>query len=356
LPAAVAAIAVVTGNVVGCRSQADVQPEVPEFSLQSASPLEEGDSATVHAIAADGAAVQPLQWQSSNTDIIDVSGGGELLARGPGTATVTASSGHQQASTVLTVKRLPLPDLYIVAHRGFAGVFPENTLVAVQGAFERGADAVEVDVAMARDRVPIIMHDDRIDRTTNGTGYVSDWTSTQLHELDACSKFGAQWKPCPVPLASEVLDAAKGRGRFLLHLKGPWPNGALDTLVALVRSKGLRRQAVVIDYSINTLAHVRQVDPALTVGLLTTPIVDTTVLHRLGNAVLLFYDSTVVATPQAALTDLRNDAMGRGNAIGSWTIYGMEKAKALRAKGAGWLITDVELSKETLAEIALPNN
>lgn len=346
----VAALLVSLAALCSC-SSADGPRSIGPITVDSVSTLSEGDSAQLEVSSLDQ--VEPT-WSSSDPNIVDVSSKGAVLARAPGIATITASAGNQVASVSVTVRHHQLPDLYVVAHRGFAGVFPENTLTAVRGAYDRGADAVEVDVMMPKDRVPIIMHDDRVDRTTNGTGLVSSFTSTQLHQLDACSKFGTQWAPCPVPLASEVMQAAKGRGRLLLHLKGPWPPGALDTLLALVRAQQIRHQTVVIDFDTVTLTHVRRIDPAITVGLLSTKLVDPIVLQRLGNAVILLYDSTFVAAPPANIALLRTQALDAGNSLGAWTIYGISRAKQLRASGSGWMITDVELPKDTLATVPLP--
>ena len=327
---------------------------VSAFTIDSVATLEEGDSAQLRLTTIDGSDVPQAQWTSSDPSVIEVLDAGSVLARGPGTAIVAVVAGSRSAQTQITVRRPPLPDLYVVAHRGFAGVFPENTLTAVNGAYDRGADAVEVDVMMARDRVPIIMHDDKVDRTTNGTGLVSSFTSDQLQQLDACTKFGSKWSPCPVPLAREVMEAAKDRGRLLLHLKGPWPAGAIDTLLRLVRSEGIRHQTVVIDFDTLTLKHVRRVDPGITVGLLTMGMVDPALMNRLGNAVALLYDSTFVSAPRAQIAALRSNALEQGNALGAWTIYGLMRAKQLRGSGAGWMITDVELSKDTLSLVPMP--
>lgn len=350
---AATAVMLVCAFILWSCTLADAPRTVGPISLDSISPLDEGDSAQLK-LTGESLNQVRANWSSSDRDIVDVSNTGALLARGAGVAIVTASAANQRASTSVIVRRHQLPDLYIVAHRGFAGVFPENTLTAVKGAYDRGADAVEVDVMMAKDRVPIIMHDDRVDRTTNGTGLVSSFTSAQLQQLDACSKFGAQWLPCPVPLATEVMQAARGRGRLLLHLKGPWPAGALDTLLELVRAEQIRRQTVVIDFDTITLSHVRHVDPAITVGLLSTTPVDPVILQRLEDAVVLLYDSTFVATSAGDIRVLRTQALAAGNSLGAWTIYGVARSKQLRSSGAGWLITDVELPKDSLAAIPIP--
>ena len=75
------------------------------------------------------------------------------------------------------------------AHRGGAGLFPENTLFAFEGALELGATALELDVRATRDGELVVLHDPTVDRTTNGTGPVSSFTLEQLKRLDAGYRF-----------------------------------------------------------------------------------------------------------------------------------------------------------------------
>ena len=71
------------------------------------------------------------------------------------------------------------------AHRGFSGKYPENTMLAFRKALECGADGIEMDVQLTKDGELVVIHDERVDRTTNGTGYVRDYTLDELRKLDA---------------------------------------------------------------------------------------------------------------------------------------------------------------------------
>ena len=75
----------------------------------------------------------------------------------------------------------------IYGHRGASGYAPENTLEAFRLAMDMGADGFELDVHLSRDGELIVIHDETVDRTTNGTGRVMDLTLAQLKELDACN-------------------------------------------------------------------------------------------------------------------------------------------------------------------------
>ena len=71
------------------------------------------------------------------------------------------------------------------AHRGYSGKYPENTMLAFRKAVEAGADGIELDVQLTKDGVPVIIHDELVDRTTDGKGLVKDMSLTQLRQLDA---------------------------------------------------------------------------------------------------------------------------------------------------------------------------
>ena len=98
-----------------------------------------------------------------------------------------------------------------IGHRGAAGHAPENTLRAIERAIAFGADLVELDVQRTADGHLVIMHDKRVDRTTNGTGYVREMTLDELRKLDAGN--GQR-----VPTLEEVIDLAKGRVGLMLEI------------------------------------------------------------------------------------------------------------------------------------------
>ena len=75
----------------------------------------------------------------------------------------------------------------VFGHRGFSGEYPENTMLAFQKAVEAGCEGIELDVQLTKDLVPVIMHDEKVDRTTDGNGYIYDLTYAELCKLD-CRK------------------------------------------------------------------------------------------------------------------------------------------------------------------------
>lgn len=137
----------------------------------------------------------------------------------------------------------PLQDVLVIAHRGNSAMAPENTLTAIEQAFAVGAQMVEVDVALTRDGVPVLMHDETIDRTTNGVGPVAKMTVEQIKELDAGSWKGGTYTGEPVPTLAEALQAARSKGRLLLD---PKDDGMGRAIARVLSSLDLPPDSVVL--------------------------------------------------------------------------------------------------------------
>jgi glycerophosphoryl diester phosphodiesterase len=111
---------------------------------------------------------------------------------------------------------------------------PENTLIAVNSAIELGVDMVEVDVRLTKDGVPILMHSDRVDHTTSGTGRVADLTWDEIRTLDAGSWRGTEFADQSVCSLEEVLESTVGRVALNLDIKEP--DAAEPAVMAAIRA------------------------------------------------------------------------------------------------------------------------
>jgi glycerophosphoryl diester phosphodiesterase len=112
-----------------------------------------------------------------------------------------------------------IKDFMVIGHRGNSSEAPENTLAAINEAFGVGAGMVEVDIHLSRDGVPVVVHDESVDRTTNGKGLVAQLTLAELKTLDAGFWKSPKYAGEKIPTLGEVLLAAKGKGLILLDLK-----------------------------------------------------------------------------------------------------------------------------------------
>ena len=120
-----------------------------------------------------------------------------------------------------------------VAHRGASGNYPENTLIAFQKALEIGVDEIELDLYLTKDNHLIIMHDSTVDRTTDGTGAISELTLAEIKALDAGGVFGEQFRGERVPTWEEALELVQGKVGLNVHLKeGGNPDGDYERKVA----------------------------------------------------------------------------------------------------------------------------
>jgi len=107
----------------------------------------------------------------------------------------------------------------VSAHRGFSKIAPENTMPALQAAFDAGADLVEIDVRMTADGALVLMHDAFVDRTTSGRGSVSALSLSEIRQLDAGGWFKRSYAGTLVPTLDEVLDWSRDRVALLIELK-----------------------------------------------------------------------------------------------------------------------------------------
>lgn len=160
--------------------------------------------------------------------------------------------------------REPEQTALTVAHRGDQVRAPENTLPAFEAAFEVGADLVEADVRLSRDREPVIIHDATLDRTTDGHGLVAARSLAELRRLDAGGWFDPRYRATPIPMLTELLDLLAeqpGRSRLMLELKGSWRAAEVSGMVEQIHERGLRDRVVVGSFSPVTLSFLLQAAP-----------------------------------------------------------------------------------------------
>ena len=116
----------------------------------------------------------------------------------------------------------------LIGHRGVKDLEPENTLQSISKAFELGLECVEVDVKISKDKIPVLIHDDNLERTTSGFGIVSNFTFEEIYQLDAGYFFYKHKTNIKVPKLSEVLKFIKKKQKFInIELK---PNKGLEVL------------------------------------------------------------------------------------------------------------------------------
>ncbi len=177
---------------------------------------------------------------------------------------------YQQGAVGFDLRRRPGEPPKLVAHRGASAIAPENTMASFERAWHDQADIVELDVRLSADGQAIIMHDARLERTTNGTGLVSERSVAELKQLDAGSWLGAEYAGEHIPTLREVLHWARGKVAMMLELKyelyGSFDPLLVPDVLAAIAEAEMMGQVVAISYQPRALVQLKVLMPALPAG------------------------------------------------------------------------------------------
>ena len=160
--------------------------------------------------------------------------------------------------------------ILIEAHRGDSTHAPPNTLAAFRRAVEMGAPCIELDVRPSRDGRLMVIHDEKVDRATNGCGVVCDMTAAELRCLDAGCRFAPAFAGEKIPLLDEVMALlAPTRTVLNIEIKSFPPSADVpEAVVALLRGAGREREYVVSSFDLPTLLRVREIAPEIALALI----------------------------------------------------------------------------------------
>lgn len=153
------------------------------------------------------------------------------------------------------------PELLCIAHRGAMGHAPENTLTSVREAIKRGATCIEIDAYYVDSHI-VIFHDDRLERTTNGTGYLSEQTFDDLRTLDAGD--GQQ-----IPTLEEICDLVDSQVCLNIELKGENTAKPVAELLTKLIGNGWDKETLLVSsFRHRELLEIKQLLPAIKIGAL----------------------------------------------------------------------------------------
>ncbi|TBL73957.1 glycerophosphodiester phosphodiesterase [Paenibacillus thalictri] len=149
-----------------------------------------------------------------------------------------------------------------IAHRGYPVKYPENTLSSFQAACDLSYTYVELDIQLSKDGVPVVMHDYTVDRMTDGTGMVRDFTLAELKGLRVKEQE-------TVPTLEEVLLLLKGKLNIMVELKqaGDLYPGLEEKTLELLRKTNTFDQAIIISFDHFSIARTRKLDQDVRLGL-----------------------------------------------------------------------------------------
>lgn len=258
------------------------------------------------------------------------------MAEGGGACARVGGEGRVEAA----MEWRDLPGTVILAHRGASRAAPENTLAAFALALTQGADGIEFDVHATADGHLVVIHDDAVDRTTNGSGPVARLTLAQVRSLDAGGWFDPRFAGEKVPLLEEVLELARGHLLVDIELKAP---GIEAQVVKAVRRHRMEPSVVVSSFSPEAISAVKGIAPEIPVGLLS--------LNRDPSVALSLGVQVFLPAVDALSRDLVEVCHRHGISLVTWTTLTEEHVrKAVRLGVDGVIADDPAMARRVLEE------
>lgn len=202
--------------------------------------------------------------------------------------------------------------IFVVGHRGVPSLAPENTLPSFLKAIELGIDFIELDVRFTKDKKIVIMHDPFVDRTTNGSGRVSELNFEDIRRLDAGGWYSEEYRGVKVPEFEEVLNAISGKIGLIIHIK---EDGLEKPVVDLLEKYNVVNKSMVLSYPWNIIKRVKELNPYITtIGDLLNP-----TKEELFKAIL-FYANIVSIHKDKLNKNFVRLCHSRGILVNTWTI------------------------------------
>ncbi len=152
-----------------------------------------------------------------------------------------------------------------IGHRGIAGFAPENTLASFAKAIDYGVDMIELDVHLSKDLELVVIHDDMLDRTTNGSGYVRDFTLAELQKLD-------DWQGEHIPTLQEVLDMVDKRVAVNIELREETASKTAEVIQEYLKKWWANDHFLVSSFNHHMLLAFKELLPDIRIGLLLSAI------------------------------------------------------------------------------------
>ncbi len=229
-----------------------------------------------------------------------------------------------------------------IAHRGASADFPENTLAAFDAAMRAGADVCELDVQKSADGALVVIHDDTVNRTTDGRGKVASMTLAELKRLDAGSWRGREHAGERIPTLDEVFNLIEGRCTLNIELKA---RGIEEQVCWIIRERSAERTALVSSFDWDVLTRVRKIAPEIRIGVLAdrAPSRMLTAASR-ANAWAI--------NPAAKLVkvELCATAHRLGYQVYTWTVDDCEEMRRLIAIGVDGIMTNAPARLRSLLD------
>lgn len=221
--------------------------------------------------------------------------------------------------------------IMIQAHRGASGYAPENTMSSFKMALELKADYLELDVHLTKDGHLVILHDETVDRTTDGKGAVKDMTLAEIKKLDAGIKYAQKFKGEKVPALDELLKTFSGKIKFNIEIKG---EGCEAGVVKLIKKYKIEKDVMVSSFHHEYLQKIKELEPSIvTAGL----VMMGPKIKHLKNTIKANYLNIHESFLTKAIYDKAHE-FGLGVIV--WTVNEKENMKKFAQLGVDGIITN----------------
>jgi glycerophosphoryl diester phosphodiesterase len=236
-----------------------------------------------------------------------------------------------------------------IAHRGASGRAPENTHAAFAAALELGAEAIELDCQLTADGEVVVIHDETLERTTDGEGSVGDWTAAELAALDAGAWFAAEFAGERIPRLADVLAQLRNRVTLDIEIKSARDLGVIEPkLAALIAAEQATEWVVFSSFHSEAVRTMRALAPWARLGVLCDED------PRARGLALANEVNAEVLIPGRRWIDPRivEEAHVRGFDVWVWTVNEPGEMRRLIALGVDGLFSDYPERFAGLAQLA----
>ena len=217
------------------------------------------------------------------------------------------------------------------AHRGFSARYPENTMLAFQKAIETGCDGIELDIHVSRDGKIVVIHDETVNRTTNGTGFVKDMDYAELRALDA-------GKGEHIPSIEEYFDLVEKYPLLTnIELKNSvfWYEGMEEKIIEMIRKRGMGERIIFSSFNHFSILKCKKLAPEIRCGFLVWSWIIDVGAYTKKHGIEGIHPEYRSLTGEAV-----REIQSGGVAINTYTVDDRESMERLIALGVDSIITD----------------
>jgi len=234
----------------------------------------------------------------------------------------------------------------IYAHRGASAQSPENTMAAFRKAIELGSGGIELDVHMTKDGEIVVIHDEVIDRTSNGTGKVKDLTFSELLRYDFGYWFSQEFSEEKIPTLEQVMTLLSDwDGVLNIEIKAN-DTGIESSVIALIDKYRMRKRVIISAFNHYILVNVKRIDDAIETGAL---IMET--LYRPWEYAKRIGAGTIHPFYRAINQEIIGECLANGIDVNVFTVDRSEDIKMLAGAKVSGIITNVpDVALKSLSE------